>query len=137
ACMGKWHLGWVWPTKDGKPPSSKDGFANVDFTKHIGGGPLEAGFESYFGVDLPNFPPYCFIENDHTVGIPSEPGKLTRGGINRPGPVVPGWNLTNILPELTVRATRSIADSAKSGKPFFIYFPLTAPHYPVAPLPHF
>ena len=28
-------------------------------------------------------------------------------------------------------------ESAKSGKPFFLYLPYTSPHYPVCPLPEF
>tara|TARA_B110000196_G_C20752460_1_gene478282 strand:- start:29 stop:289 length:261 start_codon:yes stop_codon:yes gene_type:complete len=35
-------------------------------------GPTAVGFDTYFGVDIPNWPPYCFIENERTVGIPSE-----------------------------------------------------------------
>src|SRR5262249_25966486 len=31
ACIGKWHLGWHWPTTDGKPPQSRDGLGNLDF----------------------------------------------------------------------------------------------------------
>ena len=27
---------------------------------------------NYFGTDVPNWPPYCFIENDRTVGMPTE-----------------------------------------------------------------
>src|SRR5262249_12467191 len=121
ACFGKWHLGWVWPTTDGRPPSSSDGVGNADFTRPIRGGPTERGFDTYFGVDLPNFPPYCFLENDHSVGIPSQAAPMTKGGFNRPGPVVAGWNLTNILPEITLHATRYIENAAKSGKPFFLY----------------
>ena len=68
-CIGQWHLGWNWPTKDGQPHSSKAGIGNVDFTERISGGPITRGFDTYFGVDLPNFPPCCFIENDRTVGI--------------------------------------------------------------------
>ena len=137
-CIGKWHLGWNWPTKDGQPPSSKDGIGNVDFSKPISGGPIARGFDSYFGVDLPNFPPYCFIENDRTVGIPSVASPQTKGGFNRPGPMVPGWNLTNILPEITTRAVHYLEDSAESpAKPFFLYFPLTAPHYPIVPASEF
>ena len=137
-CIGKWHLGWNWPTKDGQPPSSKDGIGNVDFTKTISGGPVTRGFDSYFGVDLPNFPPYCFIANDRTAGIPSIASPQTKGGFNRPGPMVAGWNLTNIMPEITTRAVRCIEEAAKSpAKPFFLYFPLTAPHYPVVPAPEF
>ena len=137
-CIGKWHLGWSWPTKDGQPPSSKDGIGNVDFTKTISSGPVTRGFDTYFGVDLPNFPPYCFIANDRTVGIPSLAAPMQKGGFNRPGPMVAGWNLTNIMPEITTRAVRCIEDAAKSpAKPFFLYFPLTAPHYPVVPAPEF
>ena len=139
ACFGKWHLGWQWPTKDGQPVSSKDGIGNVDFTKPIAGGPIARGFDYYFGVDIPNYPPYCFIENDRTVGVPSVASPQSKGGFNRPGPMLPGWNLTNILPELTVHAIRYLEEAAKSPvqKPFFLYFPLTAPHYPIVPAPEF
>jgi arylsulfatase A len=133
ACIGKWHLGWDWPTTDGRPASSKDGFGNVDFTKPIPNGPTTRGFDLYFGVDLPNYPPYCFIEKDHTVGIPTLPAPLEKGAINRPGPMLPGWSLTNILPEITRRAVRYVEDAAQARKPFFLYFSLTAPHYPVVP----
>ena len=42
------------------------------FSKPLRGGPTAVGFDTYFGVDIPNWPPYCFIENERTVGIPSE-----------------------------------------------------------------
>jgi arylsulfatase A-like enzyme len=136
-CIGKWHLGWRWPTKDGQPPrSGPDRLSNVDFTRPIADGPTTRGFDSYFGVDLPNYPPYCFIENDHTVGIPTEPN---RPEYNRPGPMVSGWSWVDILPELTRRAVRSIEDAASSSPrtPLFLYFPLTAPHFPVVPAAEF
>ena len=137
ACIGKWHLGWQWPTKDGQPPSSQNGLGNVDFTKPVAGGPTACGFDAYFGVDLPNYPPYCFIENDRTLGVPSVAAPMTRGAFNRPGPMISGWNLTNIMPEITARAVRYIEDAAKSSRPFFLYFPLTAPHYPIVPAAEF
>jgi arylsulfatase A-like enzyme len=138
ACIGKWHLGWNWPTKDGAPPSSvPDRLSNVDFTKPIADGPTTRGFDCYFGVDIPNFPPYCFIENDRTVGIPSVPDAGVAELFNRPGPMLPGWKLVNILPELTRHAVKYVEDAAKSSKPFFLYFTLTSPHYPVVPAPEF
>ena len=139
AAIGKWHLGWSWPTRDGKPASSKEGPSNVDFSLPIHDGPIARGFDSFFGVDLPNFPPYCFIENDRSVGIPSLVAPLAPGGINRAGPMVPGWNLTAIMPELTRRAVTYIEAraTAPARKPFFLYFSLTAPHYPVVPAPEF
>jgi arylsulfatase A-like enzyme len=138
-CIGKWHLGMRWPTQDGRPAASKDGIGNVDFTQPIAEGPTTRGFDRYFGVDLPNYPPYCFIENDRTVGIPSLAAPLAKGSFNRPGPMVPGWKLVNIMPELTRRAVRYIEDAAKAApaRPFFLYFPLTAPHYPVVPTPEY
>lgn len=139
ACLGKWHLGWQWPTKDGKPASSVDGFGNVDFARPVTAGPITRGFDQYFGVDLPNFPPYCFIENDHTVGTPSLAAPMQKGGFNRPGPMVPGWNLTNILPEITRRAVQYLDAAATHtpAQPFFLYFSLTAPHYPIVPAAEF
>jgi len=137
ACIGKWHLGWDWPTKNGQPPSSTGGIGNVDFTKPIASGPTTRGFDLYFGTDVPNYPPYCFIENDRTVGVPSVAAPLQKGGFNRPGPMLPGWSLTNIMPELTSRAVRYIEEAARAKKPFFLYFPLTAPHYPVVPTAEF
>ncbi len=136
-CIGKWHLGWTWPTKDGAPPKSgSDRLSNVDFTKPIADGPTTHGFDYYFGVDVPNYPPYCFIENDRTVGIPSV---VNRPEFNRPGPMLPGWQWVEIMPELTRRAVKFIEASVKTTppKPFFLYLPLTAPHYPVVPAPEF
>ena len=72
AAIGKWHLGWHWPTTDGQPPSSQTNrHSNVDFSRPIADGPTTRGFDTYFGTDVPNYPPFCFIDNDHVVGQPS------------------------------------------------------------------
>jgi arylsulfatase A-like enzyme len=136
-CLGKWHLGWAWPTKNGQPArSGADRLSNVDFTRPIGNGPITRGFDAYFGVDLPNYPPYCFIEGDRTVGIPSQPNLPEH---NRPGPMVPGWDWVEIMPELTRRAVRRIEETAATSPrtPLFLYLALTAPHYPVVPAAEF
>jgi arylsulfatase A len=120
ACIGKWHLGWNWPKEGGRPI----------FDQPITGGPTEAGFDTYFGTDVPNYPPYCFIENKRTVGIPSvEKPKEMYG---TPGVMVPGWKLEGILPALTQRAVGFIRDSAQRKQPFFLYHPLTSPHTPLS-----
>lgn len=136
ACIGKWHLGQNYATHDGRPPSSRDNLmSNVDFSKPVTDGPTTRGFDYYFGTIVPNYPPYCFIENDKTAGSPTE---LARGGLfNIPGPMVPGWKLVDILPEITRRAVQWIDESAKQEQPFFLYFALTSPHYPVVPAPEF
>lgn len=138
AIIGKWHLGWDWPTTDGgKARVTPDGLSNVDYTKPITGGPTTRGFDSFFGVDLPNYPPYVFIENDRTLGIPAEPIPLNNPDINRKGPMMKGWEPVKILPTLTERAVRYLDERAKNPQPFLLYFALTSPHYPVVPTPEF
>ena len=118
-CIGKWHLGWGWP----KPG---DG-GRRDFTKAIPDGPTARGFDSYFGTDVPNYPPYCFLENDRTVGIPSVAAPVGRESFNIAGLMVPDWKLVDVLPGLEKRAVESIEKAAKGDKPFFLYLPLTSP----------
>jgi arylsulfatase A len=144
ACIGKWHLGWDWPTTDNSRISDQlhKGESNpkvrweygkkVDFTRSIGGGPTTRGFDYYFGDDVPNFPPYCFIENDHVLELPSVEKRKDMFGSR--GPATPGWQLDEVMPTITKRAVQYIDDNARhKEKPFFLYFTLTAPHTPIAP----
>ena len=85
------------------------------FTQPIAGGPTTRGFDTYFGTDVPNWPPYCFIENDRTIGIPSVPlpAEFFRNHLaSTPGPALPDWKLEAILPALTERACAFITDAA-------------------------
>lgn len=133
ACIGKWHLGWSWPTTDGERPA-KDG-SNVDWSRPVTGGPLDHGFEHYFGDGVPNYPPYVYIEDDRLLGVPSvqKPDSM----FGNPGPMLPGWKLERVLPEITRRAAQYIQGAAGGDQHFFLYFPLTAPHTPIAPTKQF
>ncbi len=149
ACIGKWHLGWNWATTDGTRindtltsgiynEEKRTAFGNkIDYSERIGGGPLTKGFDYYFGDDVPNFPPYCFIENDKTLGIPDEMKPLSMFG--HPGMMVKSWKLDTVMPAITEKAVDYIEKRAKYsfGQPFFLYFTLTAPHTPIAPASEF
>ena len=138
AAIGKWHLGWEWPTKDGKPPGSRvDPHSNVDFTRPVAEGPTTRGFDTYFGTDVPNYPPFCFIENDRVRGDPADLSNPEDFNIR--GPALSGWRAVDILPELARRAVRTIEEAAQATdrRPFFLYLALTSPHYPIAPAPEF
>ena len=147
ACIGKWHLGRDW----GVPPDQRELFHVAKnsppasdrqravwqqlFSKPIAGGPTTRGFDEYFGTDVPNWPPYCFIENDRTVGIPSEllPRALLENHMaSLQGPALAGWKLEPILPTLGDRACQFIARQSKARQPFLLYMPLTSPHTPLA-----
>jgi arylsulfatase A-like enzyme len=156
ACIGKWHLGRDWPIADDERPffeglgGGRGGGARVVteltdahreawkrvFSRPIPGGPTTRGFDEYFGTDVPNWPPYCFIENDRTVGVPTEllpAAKLVRNQASLQGPALADWQLEPILPALAERASDFIARQAKARQPFLLYLPLTAPHTPIAP----
>lgn len=120
ACIGKWHLGWDWPKEDGKPV----------FDRPIPNGPTTVGFDRYFGTDVPNYPPYCFLDNDRTVGIPSVDKPASIYG--NPGLMLPGWRLDRILPTLGEKASGFIREQSAGKRPFFLYLPLTSPHTPLA-----
>jgi len=133
ACIGKWHLGMNWRDKKGdilKDTGAEKGW-NIDFSKPLENGPTTRGFDYFFGLDAPNYPPYCYIENDRTIGIPTKEKPVTMYGC--PGIMLEKWDLLDVLPEIEKRAVNYIDDRARTGKPFFLYFPLTAPHTPIAP----
>lgn len=160
AVIGKWHLGWDWQVgedqrallqapkkanKDDKAKPTRESAVATEkqlefwrslFSKPIGGGPTTRGFDSYFGTDVPNWPPFCFIENDRTLGIPSEFLPALEIGENlasQQGPALKDWKLEEILPALGERAEGFINGAAKRSKPFLLFLPLTAPHTPLSP----
>ncbi len=148
ACIGKWHLGRDWGVPEGQAalfsgrgaaaPEVTDAHRaawRAVFSKPFSGGPTSRGFDEYFGTDVPNWPPYCFIENERTIGIPSEflPKENFQNHLaSLQGPALPGWDLAKVLPTITDRACAFVTREAKAGRPFFLYMPLTAPHTPIA-----
>lgn len=135
ACIGKWHLGLDWQDKDGAPiGEGKNAEEKVDYTKPFSGGPLDCGFDYYYGIAAsPDMPPYVYLENNRATVIPTEHADKKEFG--RAGAKAPGLLAENVMPDLTKRATEYIEKQAteKPGQPFFLYFPLTAPHTPIAP----
>jgi len=153
ACIGKWHLGWDWEmSKEERSliagfPKPKNAQAvepitdahrstwEAVFSRTIPGGPATRGFDIYFGTDVPNWPPYCFIDQDRTVGIPSELLPAADFQNNRAsvqGPALEGWQLEKVLPELSARAVAFLEDCRQDDASFLLYLPLTSPHTPLA-----
>ena len=153
ACVGKWHLGFDWPWKGGaKPPASVIGKGTstatcdlFDWSKPIQGGPLGAGFDYYFGDDVPNMPPYAFIENDRLTCDPVDVNgralmkqQMMKGGyIHGVGPGEKNWQLAQVMPAITAKAVETIQAQSKTPAPFFLLFGTTSPHTPIVPLAEF
>jgi arylsulfatase A-like enzyme len=118
AAIGKWHLGLR--------------FGANRWTDRIEDGPLQHGFDFYFGISASlDMPPFAYIENDR---FPQEP-TATKTWV-RSGPAAPDFEAVDVLPELAKRAAGYIdakATDSKQGKPFFLYLALTSPHTPLVP----
>lgn len=150
ACIGKWHLGWNWNFL--AEPSGRKNSGNrevkyylpneIDWESPISGGPLSNGFDYYFGDDVPNFPPYTWIENDHVVTVPTVPlaetPETSEGSWEaRPGPMAEGWQMDKVMPMLTQKVVDYIGSRKGKTDPFFLYFPWTSPHAPIVPAKEF
>ena len=115
ACIGKWHLGMG--IEKGKP------------SPVITDGPTTRGFDSYFGISASlDMPPFAFIENDRFT----EPLTTTKKW-QRSGPAAESFEAVDVLPTFTRKAVEFISKQATTGKPFFLYMPLNAPHTPIVP----
>jgi len=136
--FGKWHLGWDFDAirKPGVEKKDWPLAESYDWSKRFPGGPLERGFEHYFGDGTINFPPYCWIEGDRFATIPTKPviksEPLAGGGSFRPGPMAESWNPYDILPTITEKTLEWISKQ-KKDKPFFAYLAFNSPHYPIVP----
>ena len=145
-CVGKWHLGWSWGKK-ANMTEPVDSFRDtpdfpgndVDFSLPITGGPTAVGFDYYFGISASlDMAPYVYVENDRVTAqpdriIPEKTGKQ----FWREGPIAPDFAHEDVLPTLTRKAVQYVDDHAQQDAPFFLYFPLPAPHTPILPLPQF
>ncbi len=132
ACVGKWHLGWTWPKRS-------EAEEDVDYNKPIKNGPTTVGFDYYFGISASlDMAPYVYVENDRPTAIPDHACPAGEGkSFWRKGPIAPDFRHEDVLPRCAEKAVSWIERSAARGVPFFLYFPLSAPHTPILPLPEF
>jgi arylsulfatase A-like enzyme len=127
-CVGKWHLGWTWPTRGNAPE-------DVDYTQPIADGPCSVGFDEFFGIAASlDMPPYVYVEDDRPTAVPDRVVPAGEGkAFWREGPVAPDFRHADVLPTLTGKAVDFIDRHAASDSPFFLYLPLPAPHTPILP----
>lgn len=141
ACIGKWHLGLGLQPKDGALSiTEKKGVSNVDFNKKIKN-PSDLGFDySYIIPASLDMPPYVYIENGKALELPTaytngkNANKEGRGVFWRAGEKAPSFVFENVLDNFTKKTVSYINSQKETDSPFFIYFPLTAPHTPWLPV---
>lgn len=146
--FGKWHLGLGWQRRDGRvldafgpnggadvlwSPSAlpADDGADIDYSQPFANGPLELGFDRFFGISGSlDMPPYCFLSQNRTLGLPDRP-KATLSPGQRPGLTVEGWADEEVDVEFARKAVEWLAESRDA--PFFLYLSTAAPHRPCVP----
>ncbi len=158
ACIGKWHLGVDFKLKNGTYHHGEPGveftqelrgfkdYESIDFSQPAKGGPLGAGFDySYILPASLDFQPYMYLENNLAVEAPTaytEGNALNAkmyatGAFWRPGQMAPSFSFEGVLPTFTNKAVEFIEKQKDADKPFFLYFPMNAPHTPWVPTADF
>ncbi|WP_405563481.1 arylsulfatase [Polaribacter sp. Asnod6-C07] len=140
--IGKWHLGWDWEFENEVSEESltnKKTIQKVNYKAPIQNGPSTHGFDYSFGLSGSlDMPPYVFVENDYATQVPTKNtvGKDAKG-YWRNGPTSNDFVHETLLQDLTDKAISYIDEKAKEDAPFFLYFPLPAPHTPILPSKEF
>ena len=136
--VGKWHLGFE---LHGSGPRK-----TIDFTKPLVGGPLDCGFDSFFGVrKAVSSPPYFYIRDREPVAKPTETTPGTKKGLKTNGSddrtayaagnIAPGFVPEQCNAQFCDEAVKIIKGHAASGenKPLFLYCAMLEPHTPWLP----
>jgi arylsulfatase A-like enzyme len=153
ACIGKWHLGFGSPSQPGW-----DDLLGPDYNRALKPGPLECGFDRFFGIPHVGQLPHVYIRDHHVVGVESlaKPMRLVldpnpvfhKPYLERPRHIgkVPWHTFENIETisyeheELGLRLTQEAVNwigEQSPDQPFFLYFAHRNPHTPLRPNPKF
>ncbi|MFK7770348.1 MAG: arylsulfatase [Mariniblastus sp.] len=132
AALGKWHNGLGTERV-------------VNYNAALKPGPLEIGFDSFFGTPRShNEPPLVFVEGHHVVGLEADDpisvdmspqfgvhGRM-RGG-KKARAARPDEKIDMILADKAAK----FFEQQKPDQPFFLYLAFQAPHTPLNPAPEF
>jgi len=132
AMVGKWHLG----------------FKEQGYDQPLPGGPVDVGFDSYFGIRAStDIPPYFYIRGNQAVAPPTDEIAANssagwspiQGEFWRAGGIAPAMELKDVLPRFTEEAIEVIEDhhASQTTKPLMLYLAYPAPHTPWLPSPEF
>ncbi len=127
--VGKWHLGL------GFQKVETGNTEKFDLTKTLYSSPNNHGFDYSFILPASlDFEPYLYVRNKEVVDTQFDSVPTTQfPHFWREGIKSKSLEFDQVLDDLLGEAKKFISREAKSIQPFFLYFPLTAPHKPVIP----
>jgi len=134
AMVGKWHLG----------------FREAGYDQPLPGGPVDCGFDTFFGIRAStDISPYFYIRGDRAVIPPtnhiaaqhSAGWESNQGEFWREGGIAPDLELKDVLPRFTEEACAVINAHANQKparhQPLLLYLAYPAPHTPWLPAAEF
>ena len=138
--IGKWHLGF--------------GKGRTDWNKPLKPGPLEVGFDYYFGMPTVNSgPPFVYVENHNVVDYdPTDPFVMHKKSVTQKWPEKGGYSGIGGAKKAHLRyrdeyvgttfAEKAVAwieshHKQSKNQPFFLYLATTNIHHPFTPHPRF
>ena len=153
ACIGKWHLGF------GKPDTPGwDKILGPDYNRELKPGPLEVGFDYYWGFPHVGQKPHVIIENHRVLGLqekdplsilPDPRPSYDQDYLHRPrvgregvarleveGGLHARYQHEDLAIMLTERAVRYI-ENQRGDQPFFLYLAHRNIHGPLIPAKRF
>ena len=145
ACIGKWHIGLTFYDHNGKAIHQGDfeSVRRIDFSRPIDGGPIDVGFDQFFGTACCPTTDwlYAYIDGKR---IPNPPSKLldksnlphhAYSQDNRTGIQAPDFDLEEVDMRFLEKSQQFLQEHIKKapGKPFFLFHSTQAVHLPSFP----
>ena len=145
AMNGKWHIGMTFYDQQGEPihKGGLDGVKRIDYSRRIDGGPLDHGFDQFFGtVCCPTTDwLYAYIDGDRVPNPPMQIIDKSAYPKNpytndfRAGMVATDFDASEVDMVFLDKSQRFIREHVKSNadKPFFLFHSMQAVHLPSIP----
>ncbi|MEI8382090.1 MAG: arylsulfatase [Planctomycetota bacterium] len=149
ACVGKWHVGLTFFDKDGQPVRGDgvESVRRVDFSRRIAGGPIDHGFDRFFGTACCPTTDwlYAFIDNDRVPVAPTQLLDKSRlpkhpyANDCRAGLIAPDFPLEEVDLVFLKKSREFLEQHVRQSpnKPFFLFHSAQAVHLPSFAAPQF
>jgi arylsulfatase A-like enzyme len=149
AAIGKWHIGLTFRDASGQTihQGSLDAVKRVDFSRRIEGGPVDHGFDRFFGTACCPTTDwlYAFIENDRVPVPPTgllDKSKLPKhpyANDCRAGLIATNFPMEEVDLVFLKKSREFLEQHVRQspGKPFFLFHSMQAVHLPSFAAPQF
>ena len=123
AAIGKWHLGMEF-ARLADIEAVTEVNRGIDFDAVILDGPLDHGFDEFFGTSSNLFwQPHVYIRDRRFTANPDRGDQPASGR----------YEYGDVLDRMTEEAVSFIEREGQTDTPFFLYLPLHTPHTPTVP----